>query len=44
VLSRVRAVPAAEIARTCTDPAQIPARIHAARVAAAGEARKDDSD
>jgi len=44
VLSRVRGVPAAEIARTCTDPAQIPARIHAARVAAAGEARKDDSD
>jgi tRNA nucleotidyltransferase (CCA-adding enzyme) len=33
-LAAVRAVDAGAIARACTDPAQIPARIHAARVAA----------
>ncbi len=33
-LAAVQAVPAGEIARSCTDPGQIPARIHAARVEA----------
>ena len=33
-LAAAQAVPAGEIARNCTDPAQIPERIRAARVAA----------
>ena len=33
-LSAVQAVPAGEIAKACDDPAQIPQRIHAARIAA----------
>ncbi len=37
-LAAVQAVPAGEIAQACSDPAQIPPRIHAARVAAVAEA------
>lgn len=37
MLAAVQAVPAGDIARDCGDPAQIPVRIHAARVAAVAE-------
>jgi tRNA nucleotidyltransferase (CCA-adding enzyme) len=37
-LAVVQAVPAGEIAKACSDPAQIPQRIHAARVAAVAAA------
>jgi len=36
-LAAIQSVDAAAIARACPDPAQIPVRIHAARVAAVGE-------
>jgi len=40
-LAAVQAVPAGEIAKACTDPAQIPQRIHAARIAAVAAAIKE---
>ena len=39
-LTAVQAVPAGEIARQCSEPAQIPQRIHAARIAAVAAALK----
>jgi tRNA nucleotidyltransferase (CCA-adding enzyme) len=39
-LAAVQAVPAGEIARQCSEPAQIPQRIHAARIAAVAAALK----
>lgn len=41
-LAAVQALSAGEIARGCSDPAQIPQRIHAARVAAVAAALKAD--
>jgi tRNA nucleotidyltransferase (CCA-adding enzyme) len=41
-LAAVQAVPAGAIAQACTDPAQIPERIHAARVAAVAAAIRSD--
>jgi tRNA nucleotidyltransferase (CCA-adding enzyme) len=40
-LAAVQAVPAGEIARACGDPAQIPPRIHAARITAVAAAIKE---
>jgi tRNA nucleotidyltransferase (CCA-adding enzyme) len=39
-LAAVQAVPAGEIARQCSEPAQIPQRVHAARIAAVAAALK----